>query len=109
MNLNKKSEKIYSWLGLAQRAGQLVSGEDTVYRLIGKKKLSLLVVATDCSDNTRKLAEKWAAIDHIPLLPIGTRDTLGQAIGKQWRAVIGVKDLGFALKLQQLVNEQDEY
>ena len=97
-------EKARSLLGLAQRAGMLVSGEDTVGRELAKGRIRLLIIAADSSENTRRQAEKWALHHSVPLRFFNDRGGLGDAIGKEWRAMIGVKDIGFAKELQRLID-----
>jgi len=98
-------KRINSLLGLAQRAGQMVSGEDTVERELLKNKILLLIVAADSSENTRKKVGNWANHYQVELFYFSTRDGLGKAIGKEWRAVIGVKDRGFSRELRKLFDE----
>ena len=44
---------IYGFLGLARRANALVLGEDGVKKEIKRRRISLVVVASDVSENTR--------------------------------------------------------
>ncbi|MBF1059211.1 MAG: ribosomal L7Ae/L30e/S12e/Gadd45 family protein, partial [Peptostreptococcus sp.] len=44
-----QEKKIYSWLGLAMRSGNLVSGDDTTLRDLKKMRLSLIIIADDAS------------------------------------------------------------
>ena len=46
--------KVYSYLGLAKRAGQVVSGEQAVMGGIQRGKVLLILIATDASENTRR-------------------------------------------------------
>ena len=49
---NSNEAKIYSFLGLAQRAGKLVSGDDSTMLDIKKNKVNLVIVADDASNIT---------------------------------------------------------
>lgn len=42
-------------LGLAQRAGKVASGEFSTEKAVKSKKAFLVVVASDASDNTKKM------------------------------------------------------
>lgn len=101
-------KRFVSLLGLAQRARQVVSGEDTVYRALVKKKVTLLIVAEDSSENTCKQWVKWSESFQVPLRFYQDRGTLGKAIGKEWRAVVGITDVGFAKAMQQLIDDAAE-
>ena len=102
--VKSSKEKARSLLGLAQRAGKLVSGEDTVERELSKGRIHLLIIAADSSDNTRRQAEKWSVYHGVTLRFFEDRGGLGSAIGKEWRAVVGVKDIGFSKELQRLID-----
>lgn len=103
--MQSKNQKVGSLLGLAQRAGKIVSGEDTVQREVAKGKVYLLIVAADSSENTKKQAEKWSIHHQVPIRYCFDRGYLGNAIGKEWRAIIGVKDRGFSKELQRYIDE----
>ena len=45
-------QKILNLLGLATRAGLLVSGEDIVIDAMRKKKAKIVFLGSDCSENT---------------------------------------------------------
>ncbi len=50
----KKLNKVLGMLGLAKRAGQLVSGTDAVLDGIRKNKAKAVYISADASDNTKK-------------------------------------------------------
>ena len=103
--MQNQTSQIISLLGLAQRAGMIASGEDTVGREVKKRKIALLIVADDSSVNTRKRAEGWAEHYHIPIFFFSSRGEIGKAIGKEWRAMLGIRDKGFSKKIQCLLNQ----
>ena len=65
-------DKILNLLGLAQRAGKVISGDFIVDK---------------------------AETHHIPLHSIANKEALGTAIGKEVRVVVAVLDDGFAKAL----------
>ena len=48
------TNKVYSFLGLATKAGKLISGEDTCERAVKSGKVGLLIVAEDAYEITKK-------------------------------------------------------
>lgn len=50
----KMANKALSRLGLATRAGKLISGEEIVLKAIRSGEAKLVLLAGDASDNTRK-------------------------------------------------------
>ncbi|GAA0862605.1 L7Ae/L30e/S12e/Gadd45 family ribosomal protein [Paraclostridium tenue] len=102
--MNKSNEaKIYSFLGLAQRAGKLVSGDDSTMLDIKKNRVKLVIVAEDASNNTKKLFKDKTSFRNIACVTYSTKLQLGLAIGKAPRAVMGIKDVSFADKVLELI------
>lgn len=90
-------------MGLAQRAGKIISGENMVKEALTKNKpVHLLIMAGDASPRVKKefifLAEK----KKIQLQEISEKEELGGSIGKGERAIIAVIDINFAKSLKEL-------
>lgn len=96
--------KIYSLLGLAQRAGQLISGDMSLENALRKGQGELLLIAADCGANNRKKYEHLATREKIEYILLGNRDELGEAIGKGHRAAVLVMNTGFAEAIRKLRN-----
>lgn len=86
-------------LGLAQKAGKLVSGQDSVERALMANKIYLVIVSEDASDNTRKRFLDSANFRNIPIIFFGMSGELGKCIGKSERKVLGITDKGLAIEL----------
>ncbi|MGE6893630.1 MULTISPECIES: YlxQ family RNA-binding protein [Priestia] len=97
MTLN--NEKWLSFLGLANRARKLISGEELVIGEVRKKKAKLVLLAGDASDNTTKKVIDKCTYYQVPVRTVVDRYVLGEAIGKDARVVVAVMDSGFAKKL----------
>lgn len=95
-------QKILNLLGIARRAGRLLSGEEMVIEAIRKQKPTLVIVASDASQNTLKRIKDKSTYYHVPCIELATRLQLSQAIGQQ-RSVIALTDVGFAKKIKQLL------
>lgn len=102
--MKNNMDKIHSLLGLAMRAGKLVSGEDATMLDLKKGKLNLVIVAGDASNNTKKLFNDKSSYRKVNYVELSTKSDLGVSIGKDSRAVIGIKDIGFANKITQLID-----
>ncbi|MBM7094216.1 YlxQ family RNA-binding protein [Bacillus sp. H-16] len=96
-------DKALNLLGLAYRARAVVTGEEIVLQSMRKKKLHLVILSEDASDNTKKKIADKSTYYNVPLVITGDRETLGHAIGKNERVVLGVEESGFAKKLQSLL------
>lgn len=78
------------------KAGKVVSGEFSVETAIKKNEVILCIVATDASDNTKKKFKNMCTYRNLDLIELGEKTSLGGAIGKEFRATIGIVDEGFA-------------
>ncbi|QJA09059.1 50S ribosomal protein L7ae [Romboutsia sp. CE17] len=101
--MKNNEEKIYSYLGLATRAGKIVSGDDSTLLELKRGNVKVVIVAEDASNNTKKLFKDKSSYRNVPYAYFSTKLQLGFAIGKAPRAVIGVKDDGFANKIVELL------
>lgn len=88
-------------LGMAMRAGKVVSGEVSVETAIKSGKAYLVIVAEDASDNTKKKFRNSAAFYEVPFLEFRTKTQLGHILGKEYRSSVAITDEGFAKAFQQ--------
>jgi ribosomal protein L7Ae-like RNA K-turn-binding protein len=93
--------KIYSLLGLCQKAGKLVSGEFSVENAIKGGKACLVIVSNDASENTSKKFRDKCDYYEVPFYMFGDKEKLGHAIGKEVRTSIAITDDGFAKSFQK--------
>ena len=91
-----KTNKILSLVGLATKAGRCVSGEFMTEREIKTGRAALVIVAEDASENTKKMFRNMCEFYKVPIYFYGNKDTLGHAMGKEFRASLAVLDEGFA-------------
>ena len=90
--------KILGLLGLAQRARQLVTGEDLVIRSLRSQQIKFIFLSSDAG----KAVAKYYG---VPMCAEFSKQKLSQAIG-QPRTVIGVTQTGFVKRFIQLTNNQ---
>lgn len=96
-----KQSKVLSLIGLATRAGRTVSGEFATEKKTKSGKAHLVVVANDASDNTKKKFRNMCDFYEVPICFYGNKDTLGYAMGKEFRASLAVTDGGFAKEIMK--------
>lgn len=89
-------KKIYSLLGLSTKAGRLASGEFMTEKSVKEKRACLVIVASDASQNTKKMFRDMCEYYGVPCYNFATKETLGAAIGKEFRASLAVNDEGMA-------------
>lgn len=100
-----ENNKLLSLLGFAQKAGKLATGDETCELYLKRKKVKLILLASDAAENT---LDKWlrtANTHNVPAYIIADREALSQAIGKVNRTVVAVLDSGFAKQLEKLMRE----
>lgn len=103
-----EQNRIYSLMGLAMKGRNLVSGETQTLEAVRKGSASLVVIAEDASDNTRKLFTDKCSYYNVPVFLWGTKESLGRAIGKDMRSSVGICDAGLANSLMGLLMEQQK-
>lgn len=95
------NNNILGLIGLAMKAGKVAFGADSVEESISKKKIKLVIVSEDSSERTKskflKICEKY----NIPIIVDGNIESLSKAIGKNNKAIIGIKDINFANSIQK--------
>ncbi|MEH7108040.1 MULTISPECIES: YlxQ family RNA-binding protein [Bacillaceae] len=99
--------KLNQWmslLGLANRARQIISGEELTVKQIRSGNAKLVLLSADASQNTMKKITDKCKTYEVPIKMVENRFLLGQAIGKEARVVVAVLDDGFAKKLVTLLD-----
>ena len=99
------TDRVLSLLGLAKKAGKVVSGEFSVEQAVKTGKARLVIVAEDCSDNTKKMFKNKCEFYHVPCYVYGTMNSIGRAIGNQFRASVAVTDEGFKGAVLKLLDQ----
>ncbi len=92
-------ENFLSTIGIAVRAGKVVSGEDIVVETVRKAKAHLVVLAKDAGKNTTKKINDKCSFYNVLVIDDYTINEISKAIGKSNRVVIAITDKGFAQSL----------
>lgn len=98
------NDRVLSMLGLAAKAGKIASGEFSTEKAVKLFQARMIIVAEDASDNTRKMFEDMSRFYEVPMRVYGTKESLGQCIGKTYRASIAILDDGFARSVEKKLN-----
>lgn len=91
-----RPNKVLSLLGLAMKSGNITSGEFSTEKSVKKGKAYLVIVAENSSDNTKKMFTNMCTYYNVPIYFYGSKDELGNSVGKQMRASLAVLDKGLA-------------
>ena len=100
-----KPNKALSMLGLAMKAGRVMSGTFMVEKAVRAGKAYMLICAVDASDNAKKNFRNMCGFYRVPYFEYGTKEELGHAVGKGMRVSLVVTDAGFAKSLKKHLEE----
>jgi ribosomal protein L7Ae-like RNA K-turn-binding protein len=94
-------------LGLATKAGKVVSGEFATEKAVKTQQAYIVLVAEDASDNTKKLFRDKCSFYEVPIVICSSKEELGHAIGKASRASVAVTEQGLAMQIAKYFNRND--
>lgn len=99
-------ERIGSYLALANKAGKVVSGSDTVVEAFKRRTPGLLFVAADISADSRERFVFLAERAGVPVVELFSKERLGALLGKEMRGVAAIEQGGF---ITTIMTELEKY
>jgi len=96
-------QRIKSLIGFAQRAGKLAIGRSAVRATCLRHRCVVILVAHDASDKVIKLVKEMSDIPHHT---VSDKQKLGEWVGRNEVAIIGVLDYDFAKSITKAVKNQ---
>ena len=104
-----KVDKFLQMIGLARKAGYVVLGEEGCIKAIKRNKAKLCIIADDASGNTKKRITDKCKNKGIEYLFYGTKESIGNCLGKKIVAVVSIKNEGFALQIKLLYKKSKSF
>ena len=101
-------KKVDSYLGFATKSKNLLSGYQSCLHAMKHRKLKLLILATDLSENTVKKLSRVAEEEGVPVRIYGNSEELSQITGYSERGVFGITDGNFAEAILKEIDGNDE-
>lgn len=95
-------------LGLAQKAGKLISGDAKVEAAIKTHKAKLILLASDAAQKTGQNITILAEKANIPYIEIFDKEQIGFAIGKSPRASVAILDNNFVKMIKKAMEKTEE-
>ncbi len=95
--------KLSNLLGLAQRAGKVISGEELVIKAIQNQEARLVFLARDAAANLTKKVTDKSTYYKIEVSTVFDTLELSTSLGKP-RKVVCVVDAGFTKKMRTLMD-----
>lgn len=100
-------QKIWNLLGLAMKAGKIKSGEFATEKAVREGRAFLVIVASDASENTKKLFRNLCAHYQVPFYVFGEMEQNGHSIGRAFRASLACTEESLANAISKKL-EQNE-
>ena len=100
-----KTDSVLRMIGLAAKAGKVVSGEFMTENAVKSKEAYLVIIAQDVSNNTRKKFGNMCSYYKVEMREYADKDALGHAIGKEFRASLAVTDENLAKAVEKKLKE----
>ena len=95
-------QQVANLLGLAQRAGRIISGEELVVKAIQEGKAKLVFLAHDAAPNLSKKIKDKSHYYQVDVSTVFSTLELSSAIGKA-RKVLASTDAGFTKKMRSIM------
>lgn len=108
-NIKMKPDRVLSMLGIAAKAGKVVSGEFATENAVKAGKAFLVVTAADASENTAKKFCDMTDFYRVPLVVYGTKESLGGCIGKDYRSSLAVTDEKLAEAVTNKIKQTEAF
>lgn len=93
--------KIFSYIGLATKSGNIVSGEFSTEKAVKGRKAKLVIISEDASENTKKKFTDMCTFHRVPYYIFGMKEELGHAMGKEFRVTVALLDKGLAAAIEK--------
>lgn len=90
-------------LGFAHRAGKLVVGTTGVLTSLRRGTAKTLLLAEDLSHHTREKVVRQAETAGVPLVSHGSKQRLGEALGRDEVGVVAITDAQLAAAIRKAV------
>lgn len=97
-------KKINSYMGFARKSGNLVMGAGTCEIYMNKKKVKLLIVCEDTSENSKEKIIRIAEKTKTDYIVFGDSEELSHIVGSPGRTVFGITDKNFADTIRGVID-----
>ena len=98
------NNKVCGLIRLATRAGKVVFGTEAVLKEIEKNKVKLIIIATDTAERTKMKFKNICNEKNIHIIEYLKIAEISKAIGKDNKAIIGIKNINFSNEIIKIIN-----
>jgi ribosomal protein L7Ae-like RNA K-turn-binding protein len=100
-------DKVLQMIGMAKRAGKIVTGGFLSEKAVKSRESSLIIIASDISDESRKAIVYSCKYYNVDYIEYADKEQLGKITGGGVRAVVSVNDRGFAAAVLKKYSAQE--
>ena len=100
--------RVYSMIGIAQKAGKLASGEFATEHAVKSGRAALVIVSDAASENTKKKFRNMCEFYEVPVYFLADKEELGKFCGKEFRASLAVQDENFAKAMLKELEKMEQ-
>ena len=102
-------DRVLSMIGIAAKSGNVVSGEFSTEKAVKTGSAFLVIVSEEASENTKKHFTDMTSFYEVPIYFYGDKESLGRAIGKEFRASLAIvnENLAKAVETKLLQNKTE--
>lgn len=101
-----KRSKVESYLGFAAKARKISTGYNTCLFMMEKRKIKLLILAEDLSENSREKMTAAADKQGVPYRIYGKIEDLSHMTGMEGKGIFGLADGNFAKVILSEIDRQ---
>lgn len=98
--------KVESYMGFAAKARKLATGYNTCLFMMEKKKLRLLILAEDLSENSKEKMINAAKQYKLPYRVYGKIEDLSHMTGTEGKGIFGLTDDNFGKVILSEIDRQ---
>lgn len=103
-----QQDKVASMIGLATKAGKVVSGAFSVEKAVKAGKAYLVIIADDSSANTKKMFKNMCEYYNVQIYFYSNKSSLGHCMGKEDRSSVAITDKGFGITIEKQLNNYEK-
>lgn len=100
-----QNRRILGMLGISAKAGKIVCGADATIEDIERHRVKLVIVAENASEKTKKNIRYICDKNSITMLEFGSINEISKTIGKNNKAIIGIKSKSLSEEIEKLIKE----
>ena len=89
------------------KAGKIVFGSEACLEAIERKKIKLVLIAGDAAERTKENFTYKCKRVGIPISEFANIEEISKAIGKNNKAVIGIREKNLAEEITKIINGGD--